>query len=235
LLRKVEDHLAEWEQQGVPRPLIASDQEHVYLAWKHDQFASFFGHGPNIDQNFCEIFQYLRAIDAKEFLIICALWLKCVGFRTVFLCDGRGDEGVDLLASFDEGGLRSIVGVVQAKTSAVPIGRGTVYEEYGKYQMLPHTERFIEYRRALAADRRIEGLSWNYFLVANHSFNYKARLAASRLGILLRSVHQIAYVLSRTYIASDIVSLAKSLGGSLKSDLALNILDKMEIMAKRKS
>ena len=63
-----------------------------------------------------------------------------LGFRKIFICDSRGDEGVDLLGLLQDGGLRSLIAVVQAKTSSEPIGRGLVLSEYGKYMMLPHTE-----------------------------------------------------------------------------------------------
>lgn len=205
LCDSIERHLSDWDAQGVPRPLTQSDQDHIYLVWSHNQFPRYSGLRESIDRNFCEIFQYVQTLDGSQFVVICAIWLKCVGFRKILVCDARGDEGVDLLGLLEHGGLRSLVVVVQAKTSKSLVGRGLVLAEYGKYLMLPHTEKYIEYRRALDLDRRIEGNSWVYMLLSNQPFDAGARRVSSRLGILLRSIHQIAFFLAKKYTKKQVV------------------------------
>lgn len=225
----LERQLSDWDAQGVPRPLTRTDQENVFLAWPHEQFLRYSGLEKSIDRNFCDFFQYVQTLNGKQFLIVCALWLKVLGFRKIFICDSRGDEGVDLLGLLQDGGLRSLIAVVQAKTSSEPIGRGLVLSEYGKYMMLPHTEKYIQYRRVLEIDSSIEGASWNYMLISNQTFNWSARQVASKLGILLRSVHQISYTLTRHYSRADIQTEIERLETSLKSDLTTNFFSHLKI------
>lgn len=224
----VERHLTDWDAQGIPRPLAQGDQDHIYVAWPHDQFARYSGLSERIDQNFCEVFEYIQSLDGKEFLVICALWLKCIGFNKVFVCDGRGDEGVDMLGLLEQGGLRSLVAVVQAKTSNSPIGRGLLLSEYGKYQMLSHTTKYIEYRRALDLDNRIEGVSWSYMLLSNQTFDFSARRDSSRLGILLRSIHQLTYFLAQDYTKEQIKAEVDRLSPP-RADLTANFCSKLSI------
>ena len=144
----LEQHFLYWDAQGVPRPLTVSDQDHIFLAWPHRNFLRYSGLVEAIDSNFCEMFMYLQGLDPKRFLVACSLWLNCVGFDRIFLCDGSGDEGVDVLAMFDSNGLhsglRSSVAVVQVKKSSQPVSRKVVLAEYGKYQMLrKHGQVFL--------------------------------------------------------------------------------------------
>ena len=225
----LERHLTDWDAQGVPRPLTRTDQEHIFLAWPHEHFCRYSGLEETIDGNFCDLFEYVQALNGKQFLILCTLWLKTLGFRKIYICDARGDEGVDVLGLLESGGLRSLVAVVQAKTSNEPIGRGMVLAEYGKYMMLPHTEKYIQYRRALDIDSRIEGAAWNYMILSNQTFNWAARKVAAKLGILLRSIHQLTYVLTRQYSKTQIQREIERLEKSLRSDLTSNFFAHLRI------
>ena len=229
----LERHLQDWDLQGVPRPLAQTDQDHIFVAWPHEEFCRHSGLSERINTNFCDIFEYTRSLTGNQFLVICALWLKCGGFNSIFICDSVGDEGVDVLGLLDGGELRSLVASVQAKTSSDPIGRGLVLAEYGKYMMLPHTEKYVEYRRALGVDSRVEGVSWSFMVLGNNSFNSGARRVSNRLGILLRSIHQISYSLANNYTKADIKGEVDRLcgprGDELKPDLTTNFLSKLQI------
>ena len=229
LVDYLENHLVDWDAQGIPRPITRTDQEHVFLAWPHASFLRYSGLREAIDQNFCELFEYLQELDGKQFLIVCALWLKILGCRRIFICDSRGDEGVDVLGLLEEGALRSLVAVVQAKTASQPIGRGLVLAEYGKYKMLPHTEKYVQYRRALEVDSRIEGATWSYMILANQTFNWSARKVAARLGILLRSVHQITFLLAKRYAKLRIENEVDRLTPTVRADLAMNVFQQLRI------
>jgi len=200
----IEKYLHSWDKQGIPRPLAESDQSQVFLVWRHQLFQSFAGAGEQIDANFCEILAYVSSLDPRRFLLVCALWLKVCGFQRIRICDSPGDAGVDLFGVQRQGGLRSLVLVVQAKTSKNEIGEGLIVSEYAKFRMLPHHDRFMEYRRALDIDNSYDGMAWSYALLANQSFNWKARKASSKLGILLRSAHQMAYLLSKIHRRQEI-------------------------------
>ena len=226
---RVENYLSSWDKQGIPRPLARSDQDHVFLAWPHERFLSYSGLTECIDSNFCELFDYVGALDSRRFLLICALWLKASGFQKIRICDSKGDEGVDLLGVQKDAGLRSIAFVVQAKTSTKTITRGTVLGEFGKYQMLPHTEKFLAYRRALDIDRHQDGVGWIYTIMANHTFNWNAKQVAAKLGVLLRSIHQIVFLLARSFDATHIADEVNRLEKGLKSDLELDYSTLFEI------
>ena len=233
LCEVIETHFCDWDAQGIPRPIAQTDQDHVFVAWPHDQFRRFSGLQEIIDGNFCEVFDFVKGVDGRAFLVICALWLKGMDFREIYICDGRGDEGVDLLGMLNQGGLRSLIAVIQAKTSNRTVTRGTVVSEYGKYKSLIHTPKYMEYRRALGIDGSIQGGTWAYVIMANQSFNETARVAARNLGVLLRSVHQISFDISKKYtksqIAAEVDRIVNLEEGAPKADLTVNFCRQLKI------
>ncbi len=229
----IERHFGDWDAQGVPRPIAQTDQEHVFVAWPHDQFQRYSGLSESIDSNFCEVFELIRGLNGRPFLVICALWLKCMNFRTIYISDSRGDQGVDLLGLLEQGGLRSLIAVVQAKTSNDAITGGIVIREYGKYKSLIHTPKYMEYRRALHVDGSIQGGTWAYLIMANREFNGAARVVARQLGILLRSVHQISFDIAKKYtrgqIAAEVERIVNEEEGAPKANLTRNFFSQLRI------
>ena len=213
----------------MPRPLAQADEDHVFLVWHHQQFSSYSDADDQIDSNFCEIFRYLQALNGTQFLVICAIWMKIAGFDEIYICDSRGDSGVDLLGVIEDGGLRSLVMAVQAKTSSSPVGENVVLTERRKYKRLPKSARYSEYCRSLRIAARTDGNSWNYAFLTNHTFNWSAREVSRELGVLLRSVHQIAFLLSRHYSKSQIALEVRRLSPSISADLSLNYRDRLAI------
>lgn len=169
---------------------------------------------------------------------LCAVFDEClaeifpdfdeVSFRKMYICDSRGDEGVDLLALLEQGGLRSQVAVVQAKTSIAAICRGLVLTEYGKYQMMPNAEKYIQNRRALDLDNPIEGSSWSYMLLSNPPFDFNARKVSCCLGILLRFIHQITVFLAKKHTKDQIEGEVDRLSPP-RADLSSNFFTKLSI------
>ncbi len=229
----LERHFSDWDVQGIPRPIAQTDQERVFVAWPHEQFRRFSGLEETIDRNFCEVFEFIQSLSGRPFLIICALWLKCMKFRTIYISDAKGDEGVDLLGLLDQGGLRALIAVVQAKTSNEAVTKGTVMAEYGKYKSLIHTEKYMEYRKALDIDGSIQGSTWTYVIMANQAFNGPARVAARQLGILLRSLHQISFDIAKEYTKSQIESevnrIVNAEEGAPRVDLTTNFYNQLRI------
>lgn len=229
----VENHFSDWDAQGIPRPIAQTDQERVYVAWPHEQFRRYSGLEESIDENFCEVFEFVQSLNGKQFLVICALWLKCMEFRTIYISDAKGDEGVDLLGILDQGGLRALIVVVQAKTSNQEVTKGTVMAEYGKYKSLIHTEKYMEYRHALGIDNSIQGGTWTYVIMANQAFNGPARVAARQLGILLRSLHQISFDIAKRYtrcqIESEVNRIVSAEDDAPRADLTTNFHNQLRI------
>lgn len=229
LCRSLEQHLSYWDAQGIPHPFTQTDQKNIFLTWRHAQFYKYSGLSQTIDANFCEIFEYIQSLDGSQFLVVCALWLKCAGFHKIYICDARGDKGVDILGLLEEGALRSLVMVIQAKTSKEPITQGQVFNEYRKYLMLPDTSKYIQYRRALEMDTRVDGSSWTYTILANNSFNYHAQKTSRECGILLRSIHQITFLLTGKYTKNQIEKEVMHLSPSVRADLESNFYSKLSI------
>ena len=214
---RVESYLKDsWDHLGIPRPLVRGESDPVFVSWRHTGFLRYSGLPHAIDENFCDIFDYVRTSDPERFLLVCALWLKIAGFQRIYICDSRGDEGADLLGIIEGGPLRSVAVVVQAKTSNRPISRGDVLREFGKYRLLPHTNRFAEYRDALDLRERRDGLSWVYIIIANTNFDWRATHDSSMLGVLLRSIPQVAYHLASHCSRRELVDEIERLFPSLK-------------------
>ena len=225
----LERHLSYWDAQGIPRPLTDTDRDHIFLSWSHSRFLYYSGLSARIDSNFCEMCRYIQSLDPKRFLVACALWLKCVGFNRILICDERGDGGVDLLGLFEEGGLRSLVAVIQAKTSSKPISRGAVASEYDKYQQLRGRARYLSYCRALDVNGRADGASWSYMVFTNHAFEIEARNVSRDLGILLRSVYQTSFILAEKYSKSVVEQEVDRLVHLADPDLSSNFCVQISI------
>ena len=222
----LEKHLKDWDEQGVPRPIAHTDQDHVFIAWPHSQFGRFSGQKNHIDSNFCELYEYLQNLNGRLFVIVCGLWLKVVGSASIFVCDSKGDQGIDLLGILGNSSLRSLILAVQSKTSNHPITVGTILTEFGKFRGLTSTQRYQEYRRALKLENSIVGNSWNYLIVANQVFDNRARIVATKLGILLKSIHQIAFDLSSCYsqveVGNEVDRIASVYAGRSMADLSVD-------------
>lgn len=225
----VENHLCDWDAQGIPRPLAQADGGNVFLVWLHDRFLYYSGTETRIDRNFCAIYRYLQSLDGTQFLVACSMWLKCIGFRRIYISDSSGDSGVDLLGIAEDGGLRSLIVAIQAKTSRNPIGKGVILNEWAKYKLLPRSERYSAYRRALGVESLIDGNSWNYLVLANQPFSWTAREVSRELGVLIRSVHQIAFLLAAHYSKSEIALEVDRLSPNLAADLTVNVYNTLSI------
>ena len=223
--RVLSNYLQDWDAQGLPIPMVEDiEQEHVFVAWPHIDFLRLSGLDATIDRNFCATYRYLRTIDGRQFLVVCAIFLKCLGFDTAFICDGPGDEGVDLLGRVENGGLRSLCVVVQAKTSQGRLGRGTVVSEYSKYLALPHAAKNRIYRDLLKIGASREGVALVYMLVSNSEFDYAAQDAARKLGFLVRSNAQVAFAIAQRYSKEDVETEVKRLQREIGIDLGTNFV-----------
>ena len=228
--RSLDRYLEDWEAQGVPRPIVAdTEQEHIFVVWPHAEFERFSGRDEGIDRNFCEIYRYLQGMDGRRFLIVCALWLKCLGFGTTFICDGRQDEGVDLLARLEKGGLRALSVVVQSKTSKGRLGRGTVVSEYCKFLALPNSGKNRTYRELLRVESSRDGAALVYLLLTNSEFDAAAQDAARKLGFLVRSNAQLSFVIGKRCSKEQVEQEVNRLQGRIGVDLGTNFAQLIRI------
>ena len=225
----LENYLVDWDQQGVPRPLTATDQQDVFLPWSHTQFPRYSGINEGIDKNYCEVLHYVRGLSDREFPVVCAIWLRCIGCETILYCDGPGDGGVDLLGRVTTGGLRSLAVAVQSKTTGSTVGRKTILTESSNYQLLLNSPvgRYQAYRDALQLDISRDGASWAYAVVTNSEFQDGARQAARDLRVMLRGARQVALVISETYAKKRIEHLVRAIAPVLTPDLDVNLWDRL--------
>ena len=224
LVRAIETRMREWDEQGVPRPLHATDQEAVFVTWAHGSFVRYAGH-MTIDRNYCEILQYVRTAGPKRFVILSALWLRCLGCRRILVSDGPHDGGVDVLGVIGSGGLRSLAVFVQSKTSSSKVNRDTIAKEHSTFSALavPTNHRFAAYRKALNIETHEDGTATVYLVLSNNSFDGGARKMARTLGLLLRSPQQIAQLLSRRYSLRRIEEIVEVVAPSVRADLTRNL------------
>ena len=225
LIKAVETRMREWDEQGVPRPLYVTDQEAVFVTWAHKSFRKYAGRAEPIDRNYCEVLRYVGAATPKQFLVLSALWLRCLGCRRIFVSDGPHDGGVDVFGAISEMGLRSLVVLVQSKTSSSRITSDTITREHSKYRMLldPSSPRFPLYKRALNVQANRDGMSAVYLLLANKTFDVGAQRAARTLGLLLRSPQQITQLLSTRYSLDKIEGIVTRTVPGLRADLTRNL------------
>lgn len=146
---------------------------------------------------------------------MCLLFIF-LGAGIIFITEGSGDGGVDCLGRIDQGPLRSLCIIIQAKTSNSRISRDLIFIEYGKYQMLPTTEKYKQYIENLNKESSSDGMAFTYLLVSNNEFIPQARKVASNLGILLRSRTQLSHLLASfsdlntlQRILDDLIHLAR--------------------------
>ena len=229
LTAALEDYLLDWDHQGLPRPLTATDQQDVFLPWSHTEFSRYSGLNEGINKNYCDILQYIRGLDDREFPVVCAIWLRCLGCGTILYCDGRGDCGVDVLGRITTGGLRSLAVAVQSKTTGGTVGRRIVLAESSNYQLLLNSPqaRFHQYRKALQLDISRDGAPWIYVIMTNSEFQDGARQAARDARIMVRGVKQVALIISGAYSKKRIEQLVTTITPELTPDLDLNLWDRL--------
>ena len=197
LLDQVEHTLTtRWDSLGIPRPIAFLEESNdTLVTWTHPKFSELSGFDP-LTENYFAIVEWLCALNPEEFLIPCACLLALLGAEFIFITEGSGDKGIDCIGRIDHGLFRSLCFFVQAKKSNSIIAREVVLIEFGKYQMLPCTDRYKTYLEKLKIGNSSDGMAIIYMIATNNEFHPSARIVASSLGILLRSRTQLAHMLS---------------------------------------
>ena len=195
--RWLDDARKQWFGIGLPAPVAYADNDAVVLTWKHAGYRKITGHEP-LSSEFVETHEWLTNLKQREFLLPCVAFLKIIRCDPIFITDGPRDEGIDCIGKIADGPLRSVLIFVQSKTSErrQKLSKEVLYQEYGKYATLPMTDKYQEYLRALDAQGSRDGSARVYFVMSNGEFKDQTQVAARQLGILLRSVRQLAYFLS---------------------------------------
>ena len=230
LVELLHKELSTWEARGLARPACFMDLENdkVVLTWRHKNYKELTGR-ESLDEHFFGVLDWVRSLDSRHFLIPNLVLLSELGADRVYITEGGGDGGVDLIGVIGKGPLRSTGLFVQAKTSSKRVTRDKVLLEYAKYMSLPRSERFRDYLNALGLGASMDGSSLIYIITANNQFESSAQKIATNLGILLRSDVQLAnYVKSRYQSRDKVEEMYSRAKGHLSRDLQSNALRLLE-------
>lgn len=213
--------LIRWEEAGASRPAWFAEDGRTLLTWSHPKFADRTGY-PRTDLLYFEALDWIHTLEGRAFLIPCAVFLHSIGASPIYITDGQGDEGIDLIGMVNRGALRSTIVFVQAKSGGGPMSRDAMLLEYAKYKHLPYTKKYDQYRGALP--KSVSGTSFVYAVVAKSGFLPPAREVAARLGILLRSDIELAqYVEDGYQTISSVHDMQARVRAYLRADLTRNI------------
>lgn len=222
LIDRITRELVHWEKVGTSRPAWFAEDGQTLLTWSHPRFVERTGF-PSANLLYFEALEWIRALNGKAFLIPCAVFLRSMGADPIYITDGPGDEGIDLIGMVNGGALHSTTVFVQAKSGGGPMSRDAMLLEYGKYKHLFRTTKYNEYRRALPENP--SGRSFVYAIAARAGFLHAAQEIGARLGILLRSDIQLAqYVEDRYQTISTVHDMAERMSRHLQADLTHNVL-----------
>ncbi len=230
LHRQLHDACNEWIDIGLPAPIGYADNPDVVLTRKHARYREITGYEP-LSLSFIETYHWLSSLGPREFLLPCAVFLKIIGCDPILLTDGPRDEGIDCIGKIADGPMRSIVIFVQAKTTTRPhsLTKNVLYVEYGKYAMLPKRPKYREYLRALNVEKSRDGSADVYFFVTNGEFRNDTQDVARQLGILLRSVRQLAHFLSIHSTPEQLREMQSEIALPSRPDLDTNMASRIRL------
>jgi len=209
-----------WNSLGVSSPLQVISNGRV-VTWRHPHFQEITGLKP-LHPDFCDIWEWIKSISSREFLFCCSGMLWCIGCSKIFISDTSGDAGIDLLGIIENGPLRGVVVLVQAKTANDDVNKECVYSDYAKYLLLKHQNKWGEYRRSLDIEKRTDGCSELYLFSSNREFRPSICAAGKELSFMLRSGRQIAQILSLSGNLRQWMRAREEVGG-LEASLARDI------------
>ena len=224
--RKLNEASDEWRALGLPSPIGPPvDWGDNWLTWRHPRFFELTGQTP-LQKKYIIIHDWISALDPREYLLVGVLFLKILGCNPIYITDGANDEGVDCIGRIENGPLRSIVVLVQAKTrqgNRTVMGKDIVLQEYGKFSILGKTRKYREYLEALRFREIIDGSASLYFVISNVEFDRKSREIAKELGIVLRSRRQMAHLLGGSVSLRSLYIAQKEVVIPRGPDLSWNV------------
>ena len=229
--RRLNEILQEWQLLGIPRALGYAENNEIVLTWRHSRFETITGYQP-ISEEFVKIYRWISTLGPREFLIVGVVFLKLLNCDPIFVTDGPRDEGVDCIGRISQGPLRSVVILIQSKTKEDETRQfdpDTLYQEYGKYSMLPHTDKYREYLDALGCEQLRDGSSLVYIVLSNLEFKRETQEIAKKLGVLLRSRRQLAFFLSRSFNVCELKKLHQTNRIPNSPDLGTNFALKFDL------
>lgn len=221
VIEKLSLYIEKWKKSGLPAPFFLN-QNSVLLTWRHSNFRNFAGHDP-LPSEFGDIYNWVASQKEAEFLFVSALYLKALGLSAIYITDGHGDEGIDLIGCQSSPLDHGMSFFVQSKTSNDNISRETLLAEWAKYGVCLRSRKFDEYIELLKMNTSESGANFNYIMTSNSEFSSSAVSAARKLGVICRGLKSISFVLSTRYSLSKIQNIQNSCVGKLTPNIKLNV------------
>ena len=222
--------LDQWIEIGLPAPIGYANNPDVVLTRKHARYREITGYEP-LSSSFIETHEWLAGLGPREFLMPCVAFLKIIGCDPIFVTDGPRDRGIDCIGKIAGGPMRSTIVFVQSKTSSTRqwLSPQVIYQEYGKYAMLPRTDKYREYLRALNVEKNCDGSTSVYVVISNGEFGRQTQVVARELGILLRSVRQLAYFLAIYSTPKQLKEMESQIPMPSRPDLTTNMASRIRL------
>lgn len=222
LMIRLEAKLEEWDQLGLPRPLIPSGSPATLLTFKHASYR-LGSLEAVLPSDYSQVLNFISSLSPRQFLLVGVCLLSLAGCDPIFITEGARDEGVDCIGKISSGPTRSLCLFGQCKTSSADIKIETVRLDYDKFRTLQKRALFSTYMAALGADATLDGRDYCYYFIGGAEFRSPVREYAKEEKILLRSPRQVAFWLSKGFGIAKLTELLSNIEGFLHRDLERNL------------
>ena len=95
--------------------------------------------------------------------------------------------------------------------------------------MLPRMDKYREYLRALNVEKNRDGSTSVYVVISNGEFGSQTQVVARELGILLRSVRQLAYFLAIYSTPKKLKEMESQIPMPSRPDLTTNMASRIRL------
>lgn len=201
LTDRITCELEEWKNFTKRYPVAFLPESDKLISWSHHKGAELTGDMLH-SEAYVEAYRTVLRSSPRLFLFVIAVYLGKTGFDRIFMTDGSGDMGTDLLARQSGGAFENVVLFVQSKTAGSDrIGSETLLQEYGKMKACPATDKFRFYLDLVDNSKSLCGSGRLYGFFSNREFRRGTRSHAANLGVVLRSGRQIAHCVGASGMA----------------------------------
>lgn len=221
LLTRIVERCEEWDALGVPRPLSIINQGGSMITWAHPNFERASGFA-RPEEGFMRIWNRIRNCYSRDFLLPCASYLYCIGCNRIYITDGAGDGGVDIIGTGSNNTLRGLLFLIQSKSAAGTVSKEALFADFAKYLILPRHSRWKDYLTATGLRAVVDGLCTVFVFASNGEFSSAVRQTGRELPVILRSGRQIANCLAQRCALHSWES-AWEVCGELRRDLSKNL------------
>jgi|GEM_PF-2702944 len=215
LSKEIEVALAEWDRLGVPRPLVTCDSPYTLITYRHENYYRLVGEH-SLPLHFGETLELLSSLSAREFLLVPILLLYLSGCDPILVTDAPNDGGVDCMGRIALGPLHSVCIFVQSKTALSRVPINTVMLDHKKFARIRGKTLYKNYIDALGTGNSSDGLASIYYFVTNNEFEGPSRVYARDEEIIIRSIRQIAFIISKALPVAKLHELQSLIGAPAK-------------------